>query len=159
MSEPRTAAGRRILRQDYRGNEAYTVMRQDILAIESEAFMDGARASRENRAAIESEAAALPASPDVVEALRGLLGRRDSDTGDLWLHRDDADEAFRLLDVVTGAAPAGLDVERLGMLLFAEDHGRGWEWWWENGPLERRKRFVARAEAIAAAYAEGEPTE
>lgn len=43
-SEPQTAAGRRILRQDYRGNEAYTVTRQDILAI-------------------EAEAAALPAAP------------------------------------------------------------------------------------------------
>ena len=32
-----TPTGRRIMRQDYRGNEAYTVTRQDILAIESEA--------------------------------------------------------------------------------------------------------------------------
>lgn len=34
---PRTAAGRRILAQDYRGNEVYNVTRADILAIEREA--------------------------------------------------------------------------------------------------------------------------
>jgi len=46
---PRTAAGRRILLQDYRGNEVYTVTRADILAIEAEAAepapLDGATLS------------------------------------------------------------------------------------------------------------------
>jgi hypothetical protein len=71
-SEPRTGAGRAL----YEVSEHMTwsngaavsnhYMLNTVLAIESEAFMDGARASRENRLAIEAEAAA-PASPDVVD--------------------------------------------------------------------------------------------
>jgi hypothetical protein len=71
-SEPQTEAGRAL----YEVSEHMTwsngaavsnhYMLNTVLAIESEAFMDGARASRENRLAIEAEAAA-PTSPDVVE--------------------------------------------------------------------------------------------
>jgi hypothetical protein len=83
MNEAMTPTGRRILRQDYRGNEAYTVTRQDILAIEAEAFMDGSRASRENRLAIEAEAQRL-----TVERLHQYL----HDEG-VW---PDDDEAWHL---------------------------------------------------------------
>jgi hypothetical protein len=37
VDQPLTNAGRRIIAQDYRGNESYTVTREDILDIEREA--------------------------------------------------------------------------------------------------------------------------
>lgn len=46
---PRTERSRRILAQDYRGNEVYTVTRDDLLAIEREARADSAGTEPEPR--------------------------------------------------------------------------------------------------------------
>lgn len=75
QATPQTPTGRRILRQDYRGNEAYTVSRQDILAVEAEAasaaFFDGLRTGE---AGTEK---AVNAYEPLVKALRRTLEHLD----------------------------------------------------------------------------------
>jgi hypothetical protein len=130
-------------------------MLNTVLAIESEAFMDGARASRENRLAIEAEAAA-PTSPDVVEWFVHNHGPSEGKGTACHEYRVNG----RLLgECLLPAQPAGLDVwavvvgnyfprEVEAIYLHEADAVRHAD--------EHDGRDVVKW-TVAAAYAEGEP--
>jgi hypothetical protein len=101
--------------------------------------------------------AAAPASPDVVEALRGLLAWADrvhdeEDTSRLLDHLERHDALDRAREVLAALpdAPAGLDVERLERAMLAAGEKLG-------ADPATPQLYPSDAPLIAAAYAEGKP--
>jgi hypothetical protein len=140
MSEPRTAAGRRLVEGDAKAELDPDEVRALVLAIEAEA--------------------AAPASPDVVEALRRIadlppaMGPR-SDAMEL-LH--EAKEIARAALAASPEPSAGLDEERLAKALRKlAGQGTGFDARLDSGDYgfsDRPSEFAAK---IAAAYAATDP--
>ena len=150
-SEPQTAAGRAVAtwsesNADLLDKYGFRTLRQAVLAIEAEAFMDGARASRENRAAIESEA-----QRHTVDRLHQYL----HDEG-VW---PDDDEAWhlRVCEGYRAASQRGAGLrEALERLVYeAEVHGKEHL---HPAVTERLNQAIGYANAaLAAAPAHTEP--